>query len=95
MRRLFAVVVLVTMSVTGGGAADPLVTPIAWWQPADPDALVKQGRTLVMAGKHDEAFTSYQEARAIWLRLTKSHPEAARYQAHLAGGIRWILQLEP
>ena len=46
MRRLFAVVVLVTMSVTGGGAADPLVTPIAWWQPADPDALVKQGRTL-------------------------------------------------
>jgi hypothetical protein len=29
MRRLFVVVVLVTMRVTGGGAADRLVTPIA------------------------------------------------------------------
>lgn len=74
MRRLFAVVVLVTMGVTGGGAADPLVTPIAWWQPADPDALVKQGRTLMMAGKHDEAERLYRQA----LGLSPKSFEAAR-----------------
>jgi hypothetical protein len=75
--RLFVVVVLVTMGVTGGSAADRLVTPIAWWPPTDPDALVRQGRSLMMAGKHDEAERLYRQA----LGISPKSFEAARGSA--------------
>jgi len=65
MRRLFVVAALVALGVTAGGAADRDATPLVWRQPSDPDALVRQGRSLMMAGKHDEAERLYRQALTI------------------------------
>ena len=65
MRRLFVVAALVALGVTAGGTADRDATPLVWRQPSDPDALVRQGRSLMMAGKHDEAERLYRQALTI------------------------------
>ena len=65
MRRLLAVAALAIVGVTAGVSADPGSAPPVWRQPTDPDALVRQGRAMVMAGKHDEAERFYRQALAI------------------------------
>jgi tetratricopeptide (TPR) repeat protein len=84
MRRLFMIAMLVSVA---GLAAGPAAS-----QTPDAEALVKQGRTLMTAGKHDEAERLYRQAltanprsfeaaRAlgILLNLKGQYPEARNH----------------
>lgn len=96
MRRVLAVALLVTLALASLGASSSVVIG-ARWQSADPDELVKRGRTLVMQGKHDEAERLYRQALGIsprsfeasralgiLLNLKGQYPEA---QTHLSRAV--------
>jgi tetratricopeptide (TPR) repeat protein len=65
MRRFLVTAWLLLIAASSAGTVAPPVTAALRGQPADPDDLVRRGRTLMTLGKHDEAERLYRQALSI------------------------------